>query len=85
MDIFSLCFVNSIVLEAQWIPRLLNERADLLSRFVDKDDWSVNPSVFRVIDTNGALTQSIGLRRITILITLQFSISFGFAKGKSLF
>ena len=24
--------------------------ADLLSRFVDKDDWSVNPSVFRVID-----------------------------------
>ena len=85
MDIFSLCFVNSIVLEAQWIPRLLNERADLLSRFVDKDDWSVNPSVFRVIDANGALTQSIGLRRITILITLQFSISFGFAKGKSLF
>ena len=85
MDIFNLCFVNSIVLEAQWIPRSLNERADLLSRFVDKDDWSVNPSVFRVIDANGALTQSIGLRRITILITLQFSISFGFAKGKSLF
>ena len=67
MDIFNLCFVNSIVLEVQWIPRSLNERADLLSRFVDKDDWSVNPSVFRVIDANGALTQSIGLRRITIL------------------
>ena len=65
MDIFNLCLVNSIILEAQWIPRSLNERADLLSRFVDKDDWSVNPSVFRVIDANGALTQSIGLRRIT--------------------
>ena len=38
MDIFNLCLVNSIVLEAQWIPRSLNERADLLSRFVDKDD-----------------------------------------------
>jgi len=50
MDIFNLCLVNSIVLEAQWIPRSLNERAYLLSRFVDKDDWSVNPSVFRVID-----------------------------------
>ena len=50
MDIFNFCLVNSIVLEAQWIPRSLNERADLLSRFVDKDDWSVNPSVFRVID-----------------------------------
>ena len=67
MDIFNLCFFNSIVLEAQWIPRSLNERADLLSGFVDKDDWSVNPSVFRVIDANGALTQSIALRRITIL------------------
>ena len=50
MDISNLCLVNSIILEAQWIPRSLNEKADLLSRFVDKDDWSVNPSVFRVID-----------------------------------
>ena len=50
MDIFNLCLVNNIVLEAQWIPRSLNERADLLSRFVDKDDLSINPSVFRVIE-----------------------------------
>ena len=50
MDIFNLFLVDSIILEAQWIPRSLTERADLLSRFVDKDDWSVNPSVFRVID-----------------------------------
>ena len=50
LDIFNLCLSNSIVLEAQWIPRSLNEKADLLSRFVDKDDWSINPSVFQVID-----------------------------------
>ena len=50
MDIFNLCLANSIVLEAQWIPRSLNERADLLSRFIDKDDWSINPSVFRLVD-----------------------------------
>ena len=50
MDIFNLCLVNNIVLEAQWIPRSLNERADLLSRFIDKDDWSINASVFRDID-----------------------------------
>ena len=37
-------------MEAQWIPRSLNERADLLSRFVDKDDWRVNPSMFRLVD-----------------------------------
>ena len=50
MDIFNLCLANSIVLEAQWIPRSLNERADLLSRLIDKDDWSINPSVFRLVD-----------------------------------
>ena len=65
MDIFNLFLVDSIILEARWIPRSLTERADLLSRFVDKDDWSVNPSVFRVIDAKWALTQSIGLRCIT--------------------
>ena len=50
MDIFNLCLVNNIVLEAQWILMSLNEKADLLSRYFDKDDWSINPSVFRVID-----------------------------------
>ena len=28
-----------------------NERADLLSPFVDKDDWWVNPSAFRLLNT----------------------------------
>lgn len=51
MDSFNLCFANSIVLEVQWIPRLLNERPHLLSRFFDKDDRSINSLVFRVIDT----------------------------------
>ena len=37
-------------MEAQWIPGSLNKRADLLSRFVDKDDWRVHPSVFRLVD-----------------------------------
>jgi len=49
LDIFNLCLSNSIVLETQWIPRSLNEKADLLTRFVDKDDWSINPSVFQII------------------------------------
>lgn len=50
LSIFRFCFSHGIVLEAQWIPRSLNDRADLLSRFVDKDDWQVNPSVFRLVD-----------------------------------
>ena len=65
MDIFNLCLINIVVLEAQLIPRSLNERADLLILFFDKDDWSINPSVFRVNDSKWGPRQSIGLHRIT--------------------
>jgi hypothetical protein len=50
MDIFKLCFRQNITLETQWIPRSLNDRPDILSRFIDPDDWSLHPSVFRVLD-----------------------------------
>ena len=50
LSIYRFCFSHGIALEAQWIPRSLNERADLLSLFVDKDDWRVNPSMFRLLD-----------------------------------
>ena len=50
LSISRFCFSHGIVLEAQWIPRSFNDRADLLSQFVDKDDWQVNPSVFRLVD-----------------------------------
>ena len=41
IDIFQLCTAKRIVLDAQWIPRSVNERADLLSRFLDKDDCNL--------------------------------------------
>lgn len=50
IDIFQLCLKNGIQIDAQWIPRDANSRADLLSRFVDKDDWSLNPEVFAFLD-----------------------------------
>ena len=50
IDIFQLCLTKHIVLDTQWIPRSENERAHFLSRFVDKDDWSLNPVVFQDID-----------------------------------
>ena len=46
LDIFQLCLVNDIQIDVQWIPRDANARADLLSRFVDKDDWSLNGEIF---------------------------------------
>ena len=42
---------NGIALEAQWIPRSLNGKADLLPRFFEEGDLPVNPYVFRVVET----------------------------------
>ena len=50
LDIFQICTTYGLIINSQWIPRCLDERADILSRFVDKDDWSINPAVFRVTD-----------------------------------
>ena len=50
VDIFRLCFALGISLDSQWLPREENVRADLLSRFIDRDDWSLNPAVFRFLD-----------------------------------
>ena len=50
IEISQLCLANHIALDTQWIQREENERADLLSRFIDKDDWSVNPSIFQIVD-----------------------------------
>ena len=36
----------SVQIASQWIPPEAHFRANLLSRFVDKDDWTLNPEVF---------------------------------------
>lgn len=52
MTIFGICIKNNIELDAQWIPREYNEQADLLSRYIDKDDWAINPKVFKLLDAS---------------------------------
>ena len=47
LKVFSLSIHNNIKLEPEWI---LNERADLLCRIVDYDDWMLNPVVFAEVD-----------------------------------
>ena len=49
LSVFQFCFARDISLKSQWIPRSLNEKAGQLSRFLDKDDWSLNPSVFQLV------------------------------------
>ena len=50
LKIFALSVRCLVRVEAEWIPRELNMRADLLSRLVDLDDWMVNPTVFAELD-----------------------------------
>ena len=47
---FSCLLSHGIALEAQWIPRSLTGKADLLRRFIDENDSTVNPYVFRVVE-----------------------------------
>jgi hypothetical protein len=49
MHIFSFCCQNSIHLEIEWIPREMNDRADYLSRVIEKDDWGISFEVMDVI------------------------------------
>ena len=50
VDIFSICLNFDFSLESQWLPRKENARADLLRRFIDRDDWSLNSEVFMSLD-----------------------------------
>ena len=46
LRIFSMCLLNCITLEVEWIPRSANDRADFLSRVVDYDNWRVKRDYF---------------------------------------
>ena len=50
LRIFRFCLQNKINIEVEWIPRAQNERADLISRIKDHNDWGVSPSFFEKID-----------------------------------
>ena len=49
LDIFKICFMNDIMIEAQWIPRVENRIADVLSKTIDLDDWQLNPQLFDML------------------------------------
>ena len=51
IDIFNLYLHNDIHIQTRWIPRKDNEKADLLIRFIDKDDWSIDNEAFVHLDS----------------------------------
>lgn len=46
LGIFKLCNSRSIVIDVEWIPRTLNEKADYFSKLVDFDDWGTSVEFF---------------------------------------
>ena len=50
VKIFKISVENSLLLKSRWIPRDDNERADQIKKILDKDDWRLYPSSFRLID-----------------------------------
>ncbi len=50
IKIFQFCTRNRISLRVEWIPRGENDRADLLSRIQDFDDWQVSHEFFLAVE-----------------------------------
>ena len=42
LDIFQFCSKNSISIETEWICRESNTKADMISNFIDIDDWRIS-------------------------------------------
>ena len=50
LQAFHICLQFHISLVPEWIPRDLNSGADLISRFIDFDDYELNNVVFQGLD-----------------------------------
>ena len=50
LSICKTCLSHNIHIEMEWVPRLENERADKLSRILDRDDWAVADHFFSFLD-----------------------------------
>jgi hypothetical protein len=50
MSIFSICLINGISIEIQWIPREGNTQADYLSKIIDYEDWGVSEMFFNFMN-----------------------------------
>ena len=50
LEIYAMAIKWQIRIEPEWIPRELNQRADLLSHMLDRDDWSMHPMVFQRLE-----------------------------------
>ena len=50
LEIFKLCFRNSIQLHTVWVPRSPNQISGAISKDIDKDGFMLNLDIFAVAD-----------------------------------
>ena len=72
VDIFELCLRFGISIETQWLPQEENFRAHFLSRFIDKDDWSLNASVFNMLNSK-ELTNTLRTKTAVLQLIQSFT------------
>ena len=51
LSIFNVCDRHGISLEIKWILRSFNNKADLLRRAIDFDDYTIHDDVFYMLDS----------------------------------
>ena len=56
----------------KWFPRSLNCQADLLSRTIDFDDYTINDDIFHMLDCKWEKKKRIGL---PVVITRSFRVT----------
>ncbi|CAC5392225.1 unnamed protein product [Mytilus coruscus] len=49
--IFENCLTHNISIDADWVHRTFNEKADYISRIIDYDDWGVGEQLFTYLDS----------------------------------
>ena len=50
IGIYKLCIESNIHLFPEWVPRSLNQMADLISKDVDREDHMLSPDLFATVD-----------------------------------
>ncbi len=50
LSVFWLALEHNILLSAAWIPRGENQQADAMSKWIDREDWKLNPRFFFPLD-----------------------------------
>ena len=50
LSICRTCMHRNIQLEMEWVPRADSQRADMLSKIIDNDDWQVSDECFHLFE-----------------------------------